>query len=48
MVEESGVHRVVVGQRLLGRECRTWEDNIKMNFQYVSRIGGDWMKKQHD
>jgi hypothetical protein len=39
MVEERGVHRVLVGKpdgkRLLGRPRRKWEDNIKMDVQEV-------------
>jgi hypothetical protein len=39
MLEERGVHRVLVGKpegkRPLGRPRRRWEDNIKMHFQEV-------------
>jgi hypothetical protein len=43
MVEERGVHRVLVGKpegkRPLGRPRRRWEDNIKMD---VEVGGGSW------
>jgi hypothetical protein len=48
MVEERGVHRVLVGKpegkRPLGRLRRRWEDNIKMDFQEVGGGHGDWME----
>jgi hypothetical protein len=48
MVEERGVHRVLVGKpegkRLLGRPRRRWEDNIKMDVQKVGGGRGDWME----
>ena len=48
MGEESGVHRVLVGnpdgKRLLGRPRRRWEDNIKMDLQEVGGGCGDWME----
>jgi hypothetical protein len=52
MVEERGVHRVLVGKpegkRPLGRPRRRWEDNIKMDFQKVGGGGGDWMEFAQD
>jgi hypothetical protein len=45
MVEDSGVHRVLVGnpegKRLLGRPRRRREDNIKMDLQEVGGDRGD-------
>jgi hypothetical protein len=52
MVEDRGVHRVLVGKpegnRPLGRPRRRWEDNIKINLQEV--VGGhvDWMELAQD
>jgi hypothetical protein len=47
MVEDRGVHRVLVGKtegkRPLGRPRRRWEDNIKRDLQEVGEGGGDWM-----
>jgi hypothetical protein len=44
MVEERGVHRVLVGKpggnRSLGRPRCRWEINIKMNHQEVGGVGG--------
>jgi hypothetical protein len=52
MVEERGVHRVLVGKpegkRPLVRPRRRWEDNIKMNLQEVGRGCGDWMELAQD
>ena len=31
------------GKRPLGRPRRRWEDNIKMDFQEVGGVRGDWM-----
>jgi hypothetical protein len=48
MGEDSGVHRVLVGKpegkRPLGRQRCRWEDNIKMDFQEVAGVRGDWME----
>jgi hypothetical protein len=47
MVEDRGVHRVLVGKlegkRPLGRPRRRWEDNIKIHIQEVGGRRGDWM-----
>jgi hypothetical protein len=47
MVEDRGVHRVLVGKpegkRPLGRTRRRWEDNIKMDLQEVGGGRRDWM-----
>ena len=46
--EGRGVHRVLVGKpegkRLLGRQRRRWEDNIKMDLREVGGGCGDWME----
>ena len=48
MVEDRGVHRVLVGKpegkRPLGRPRRRWEDNTKMDHQEVGEGRGDWME----
>jgi hypothetical protein len=50
--EDRGVNRVLVGKpegkRPLGRPRRRWEDNIKMEFQKVGGVSGDWMELAHD
>ena len=47
MEEGRGVHKILVGKpegkRPLGRPCRRWEYNIKMDLQEVGRGCGDWM-----
>jgi hypothetical protein len=52
MVEERGVHRVLVGKpegkRPLGRPRLRWEDNIKMNVQAVGGGRGDWVELAQD
>jgi hypothetical protein len=52
MVEERGVHRVLVGKiegkRPLGRPRRRWEDNIKMDLEEVGRGSVDWMERVQD
>jgi hypothetical protein len=52
MGEDKVVHRVLVGKpegkRPLWRQRRTWEDNIKMNFQEVGGGRGDWMQLAQD
>jgi hypothetical protein len=52
MGEERGVHRVLVGKhegkRPMGRTRRRWEDNIKMDFQEVGGVRGDWMELAQD
>jgi hypothetical protein len=52
MGADRGVHRVLVGKpeggRLLGRQRRRWEDNIKMDFQEVGGGRGDWMELAQD
>jgi hypothetical protein len=53
MGEDRGVHRVLVekdeGKRLLGRQRRRWEDNIKLDLQEVVGGGrGDWMELAQD
>ena len=51
MVEERGVHKVLVGKpegkRVLGRPRRRWEDNIKMDLEVESGCGG-WMVLAQD
>jgi hypothetical protein len=48
MLEERGVHRVLVGKpegnRPLGRPKRRREDNIKMDVQEDGGVRGDWME----
>jgi hypothetical protein len=52
MVEERGVHRVLVGKpegkRPLGRPRRRWEDNIQMDLQEVGCKGMDWIGLAQD
>jgi hypothetical protein len=54
MVEDRGVHRVLVGKpegkRPLWRTRRRWEDNIKMDLQEVGGGGGcgDWRELAQD
>jgi hypothetical protein len=52
MVEERGVHRVLVGKpegkRPLGRPRRRWEDNIKMDVEEVGGGRGDSMELAQD
>ena len=52
MVEDRGVHRVLVGKperkRSLGRPRRRWEDNIKRALQEVGGGRGDWMELAQD
>ena len=52
MVEDRGVHRVLVGKpegkRPLGRPRCRWEDNIKMDLQEVGGDRGDWMELAQD
>jgi len=52
MGEGRGVHRVLVGRpegkRPLWRPRRRWEDNIKMDFQEVGGVCGDWMESAQD
>jgi hypothetical protein len=52
MVEERGVHRVLVGKPLgkrpLGRPRRRWEDNIKKDVQKVGEGRGAWMELAQD
>jgi hypothetical protein len=52
VVEERGVHRVLVGKRevnrALGRPGRSWEENIKMDLQEVGGGCGDWMELAQD
>ena len=52
MLEERGVHRVLVGKpegkRPLGRPRRRWEDNIKMDLQEVECGGMDWIELAQD
>jgi hypothetical protein len=52
MWEDRGVYRVLMGKpegkRPLGRPCRRWEDNIKMDLQKVGGGGGDWMELVQD
>jgi hypothetical protein len=44
-------HRVLVGKpegkRPLGRPRRRW-DNIKMDFQELGEVCGDWMERAQD
>jgi hypothetical protein len=50
--EDRGVHRVLVGKPegkwSLGRPRRRWEDNIKMDFQEVGGVVGDWIELAQD
>jgi hypothetical protein len=52
MGEDRGVYRVLVGKpegkRLLGRPRRKCEDNIKMDFQEVGGVRGDWIELAQD
>ena len=52
MVEDRGVHRVLVGKperkSPLGRRRRRWEDNIKTDLQEVGGGRGDWMELAQD
>ena len=52
MVEDRGVHRVLVGKpegkRPLGRPRRRWEDNIEMDLHEVGGGRGDWMELAQD
>jgi hypothetical protein len=52
MVEERGVHRVLVGKpegkRPLRKPRHRWEDNIKMDVQEVGWGRGDWMELAQD
>jgi hypothetical protein len=52
MVEERGVHRVLVGKpegkRPLGRPRHRWENNIKMDVEEVGGGRGDWMELARD
>jgi hypothetical protein len=52
MGEDRVVHRVLVGKpegkKPLGRKRRRWEDNIKMDFQEVREVHGDWMDLAQD
>jgi hypothetical protein len=52
MSEGRGVHRVLVGKREgkrpLGRPRHRWGDNIKMDFQEVGGVYGDWMDLAED
>jgi len=52
MVEDRGVHRVLVGKsegkRPLGRPRRRWEDNITMDLQEVGGGRVDWMELAQD
>jgi hypothetical protein len=52
MVEERGVYRVSVGKpegkRPLERPSRSWEDNIKMDFQEVGCGGMGWIGLAQD
>jgi hypothetical protein len=52
MGERKGVHKVLVGKpegkRPLGRARHRWEDNIKMDIQYVRCGGMDWMRLPQD
>jgi hypothetical protein len=36
------------GKRPLGRPRCRWEDNIKMDFQEVGGVGGEWMERAQD
>jgi len=46
--EGRGVNRALVGKsegrRQLGRPCRRWEDNSKLNLQEVRCGGMDWIE----
>jgi hypothetical protein len=52
MGEYRGLHRVLVGKpegkRPLGRPRRRWENNIKMDFQEVGGVRGEWMELAQD
>ena len=52
MVEDRGVHRVLVGKpegkSPLGRPRRRWEDNINLDLQEVGGARGDWMELAQD
>jgi hypothetical protein len=52
MVEEIGVHRVLVGKpegkRPLGTPRHRWEDNIKMDLQEFGGVRVDWMELAQD
>jgi hypothetical protein len=52
MGEERGVYRMLVGKpegkRPLGIPRRRWEDNIKMDYQEVGGVRGDWMELAQD
>jgi len=52
MKERRGVYRVLVGKpeekRPIGRPCRRWEDNIKMDLQEVGCGGMAWIKLAQD
>ena len=52
MGEDIVMHRVLVvkpeGKRPLGKPRRSWEDNIKMDFQEVGGGRGDWMELARD
>jgi hypothetical protein len=52
MGEDRGVHRVLVGKPEgkgpLGRPRRRWEDNMKMDFQEVGGVRGDWRELAQD
>jgi len=52
MGERRGVYRVLVGKperkRPLGRPRRSWEDNIKMDFQEVGCGGMDCIELAQD
>jgi hypothetical protein len=52
MGEERDVYRVLVGKpegkRPLGRPRRRWEDNIKVDPQYVECEGKDWIELAQD
>jgi hypothetical protein len=47
MGDNRGVHRVLVGKpeekRQPGRPRRTWENNIKKDFQEVGYLDVDWI-----
>jgi len=52
MGERKGIYRVLVGKlegkRPLGRPRRSWEDNIKMNFQEVGCGSMHWIDLAQD
>jgi hypothetical protein len=52
MGEDRGVHMVLVEKaerkRPRGRPRSRWEDNIKMDFQEVGGVCGDWMELAED